>query len=197
MEQESDKLEKETQKETQVTSVNQQGGVHQEGGASSSGPIQGGEQPDIQPDIQMATKRNSKSEDKRMGESNADVNMKASGKRQREERTEDDPEEQAAKYATVEIQEEEGTIRNISWVCSFSHNQEFYDDVIGKKLKTELVLKARAEQMGEVVKFGVYSKVPIQNCWNDTGKDPIGVRWLNVNKGDEANPEIRCRIVAQ
>ena len=41
-----------------------------------------------------------------MGESNADVNMKASNKRQREVRTEDDPEEQAAKYATVEIQEE-------------------------------------------------------------------------------------------
>ncbi len=147
----------------------------------------------------MANKRNAKSEDKRMGESNADVNMKASGKRQREERTEDDPEEQASKYATVEIQEKEGTIRNVNWVCSFAHHksQDFYDDVTGKKLKTELVLKARAEQMVEVNKFNVYDKVPIQNCWNETGKDPIGVRWLNVNKGDEANPEIRCRIVAQ
>ena len=51
--------------------------------------------------------------------------------------------------------------------------------------------------MVEVSKFNVYEKVPIQNCWNETGKDPIGTRWLNVNKGDEANPEIRCRIVAQ
>ena len=51
--------------------------------------------------------------------------------------------------------------------------------------------------MGEITKFGVYGKVPIQSCWNDTGKDPIGVRWLNVNKGDDENPEIRCRIVAQ
>ena len=79
MEQESDKIVKKTQKEDQVSSVNPQGGVHQEGGGSSSGPIQGGEQQDIQ----MTNKRNSKSEYKRMGESNADVNMKVSGKRQR------------------------------------------------------------------------------------------------------------------
>ena len=67
-------------------------------------------------------------DDKRMGELNSDVNMKENGKRQRDERTEDDPEEQATKYATVEIQEEEGTIRNIYWTCSFAHNQDFYDD---------------------------------------------------------------------
>ncbi len=132
-----------------------------------------------------------------MGELSSDVNMKENGKRQRDERTEDDPEEQATKYATVEIQEEEGTIRNICWTCSLAHNQDLYDDVAGKKLNTELVLQARAEQMVEVNKFGVYGKVPIQNCWNDTGKDPIGVRWLNVNKGDDENPEIRCRIVAK
>ena len=83
------------------------------------------------------------------------------------------------------------------WVCSFATNQDFFDDVTGKKLDKELVLQARAEQIGEVKKFQVYLKVPIQNCWNDTGTDPVGVRWLNVNKGDTQNPEIRCRIVAQ
>ncbi len=103
-----------------------------------------------------------------MGELNSDVNMKENGKRQRDERTEDDPEEQATKYATVEIQEEEGTIRNICWTCSLAHNQDLYDDVTMKKLNTEVVLKARAEQMVEVNKFGLYGKVPIQNCWNDT-----------------------------
>ena len=112
MEQEGEKLEKKTKaNEVQVTSINQQGGVHQQGGGSSSGAIQGGES-----DIQMEStvqKQKPTSEDKRMGELNSDVNMRASGKRQRDERTEDDPEEQATKYATVEVQEEEGTIRNI------------------------------------------------------------------------------------
>ena len=64
-------------------------------------------------------------------------------------------------------------------------------------LNQELVLKARAEQMGEVRTFEVYRKVSIQQCWNETGKNPIGVRWVDVNKGDNENPEIRCRITAK
>ena len=101
------------------------------------------------------------------------------------------------KYATVEIEDKEGSIRNVMWVCSLATNQEFHDDITGKKINKELVMKARAEQLGEVKKFQVYEKVPIQNCWNETGKDPVGTRWLTVNKGDDQNPEIRCRIVAQ
>ena len=29
------------------------------------------------------------------------------------------------------------------------------------------------------------------------GKDPIGTRWIDVNKGDDDNPEYRSRLVAQ
>ena len=134
-----------------------------------------------------------------MGESTNDAAMKERGKRQRDTLTEEDSEEQAKKYVTVEMEDndKEGSIRQIYWACSFAHNQDFYDDITGKKIKTELVLKARAEQLGEVRKVEVYGKVPIQNCWNETGKDPIGVRWLTINKGDDENPEIRCRIVAK
>ena len=136
-----------------------------------------------------------------MGESSNDAEMKEKGKRQRDERIEEDAEEQARKYATVEVEskDQEGSIGQVQWICSLAHNQDkrYHDDVTGKLIKTELVLKARAEQLEEVRKFNVYGKVPIQNCWNDTGKDPIGVRWLNDNKGDDDNPEIRCRIVAK
>ena len=108
-------------------------------------------------------RRKDKQKDQRMGESPNDAEMKERGKRQREELTEEDPEEQARKYATVEIEgkDQEGSIRQIYWACSFAHNQDFYDDVTGKKIKTELVLKARPEQLGEVRKFSVYGKVPI------------------------------------
>ena len=34
-------------------------------------------------------------------------------------------------------------------------------------------------------------------CWAVTGKGPIGTRWIYINKGDEANPECRSRLVAQ
>ena len=40
-------------------------------------------------------------------------------------------------------------------------------------------------------------KVPIEECWANTGKEPIGTRWVDVSKGDEANPEYRSRLVAQ
>ena len=54
-------------------------------------------------------------------------------------------------YATVEASSED-SINNIYWVCSMG-NQEYYDDITGKLLKTELVMKARLEQLGEVKKL--------------------------------------------
>ena len=57
-------------------------------------------------------------------------------KRGRDQRTEADLEEQARKYATVEVEENKGSIKSMLWVCSYSHNQDFHDDISGKKLKT-------------------------------------------------------------
>ena len=51
--------------------------------------------------------------------------------------------------------------------------------------------------MGEFAKHEVYKKVPIEDCWNATGAAPIGTRWVDVNKGDERNPEYRSRLVAK
>ena len=73
---------------------------------------------------------------------------------------------------------------------------EFWDDLSGKPLDTEMVLKAREDEMGEFAKHGVYEKVPVSECWNSTGKPPIGTRWVDVNKGDDQNPDYRSRLVA-
>ena len=51
--------------------------------------------------------------------------------------------------------------------------------------------------MKEIFKHNVYEKVDTQECWDNTGKEPIGTRWVDVNKGDDVNPECRSRIVAQ
>ena len=45
--------------------------------------------------------------------------------------------------------------------------------------------------------MGVYKKVWNSECWQVTGKPPIGVRWVDVNKGDEVHPEYRSRLVAK
>ena len=51
--------------------------------------------------------------------------------------------------------------------------------------------------MDEVYKHDLYTKVPIDECFQNTGKKPIGVRWVDVNKGDANNPEDRSRLVAK
>ena len=43
----------------------------------------------------------------------------------------------------------------------------------------------------------VYCKVPLEECWRETGRKPIGVRWVDINKGDKSNINYRSRIVAK
>ena len=129
-------------------------------------------------EVEQSKERSSK--DQRMKQVQEDQSMKDERrKRERDQREEEDSEDQAKKYATIVVEEE--SINSILWTCSLSNNQEYYDDVTGKLLNKELVLKARIQQLGEVKKFDVYHKVPIQQCWNETGKNPIAVRWLDVN----------------
>merc|ERR1711989_21862 len=73
----------------------------------------------------------------------------------------------------------------------------FYDDMSGETLKPELVRKARQEEMRTFRELGVYEKVPLQQCYDETGKPPISVRWVDINKGDLERPEYRSRLVAK
>ena len=73
----------------------------------------------------------------------------------------------------------------------------FVDDMSGKELNPSLVKAARGEEMEEFKKHTVYKKVPLNQCLQETGRQPIGVRWVDVNKGDDESPNVRCRIVAK
>ena len=57
--------------------------------------------------------------------------------------------------------------------------------------------QARAEEIAYFRKMKVYTKVSIEECKRVTGKMPIGVRWVDVNKEDELNPKYRSRFVAK
>merc|ERR1711884_311520 len=72
----------------------------------------------------------------------------------------------------------------------------FYDNVTGKPLEDWRVLKARKEELEYFRKEKVYVQVPRTKCWEVTGKGPIRVRWVDVNKGDDENPDYRSRLVA-
>ena len=43
----------------------------------------------------------------------------------------------------------------------------------------------------------VWDVVPVAQCWARTGKAPLKGKWVDVNKGDQARPVIRCRWVAK
>ena len=74
---------------------------------------------------------------------------------------------------------------------------DFYDDVTGKELPKELTVKAREAEMRQVKAHKLYDKVPVKKCWDETGEAPVGTKWLEINKGDEEEFNIRARLVAQ
>eukprot|EP00975_Prorocentrum_lima_P052451 10995491-Prorocentrum_lima.AAC.1 len=43
----------------------------------------------------------------------------------------------------------------------------------------------------------VWEVRPIAECREKTGKNPIGGRWVDHNKGDLKNPNVRSRYVAK
>ena len=72
-----------------------------------------------------------------------------------------------------------------------------WDDQSGAWLQPELMAKARREEIAYFKAMNVYRKVPLTKCWEVTGKDPIAVRWVDINKGDTNHPDYRSRLVAK
>ena len=71
-----------------------------------------------------------------------------------------------------------------------------WDDVTNAILVPDLVKKAREVEMGYFTKLGVYEHVDKSHQLLTGGK-VIGVRWVDVNKGDSADPEYRSRLVGR
>ncbi len=72
-----------------------------------------------------------------------------------------------------------------------------FDDQSGAPLDPEKVRQARKDEIVYFKDMNVYKKVSIEECWAETGKAPIAVRWVDINKGDEGNPNYRSRLVAK
>lgn len=75
--------------------------------------------------------------------------------------------------------------------------EEFWDDVHGGFLDPAGVKRARSEELAEVRKHGVYFTVPLSLCWEETGRGPITLRWVDTNKGSLEEPELRSRLVVR
>ncbi len=64
-------------------------------------------------------------------------------------------------------------------------------------LRDDLVRAARVQELTYFKDKGVWLKRPKAEARQVTGRPPITVRWVDVNKGDELNPRYRSRLVAR
>jgi hypothetical protein len=73
-----------------------------------------------------------------------------------------------------------------------------YDDITGFELPDQLVQLARQEELGYLVdKICIWKITDVSECIAVTGYSPISVRWVDLNRGDLENPEIRSRLCVQ
>ena len=76
-------------------------------------------------------------------------------------------------------------------------DETFYDDITGQVLDSNLVRAAREKELDYVRSKCVWELEEIGTAKKLTGKSPISVRWVDVNKGDDVEPNIRSRLVAR
>ncbi len=74
---------------------------------------------------------------------------------------------------------------------------ETFDENAGAVLPPLLVQQASAEEIKFMLEWGVWEHAPISECWKQTGRAPIGSKWVDVNKGDAVRPLVRSRFVVK
>jgi hypothetical protein len=97
----------------------------------------------------------------------------------------------------IQAPDDEASIRRNVLGPSQGYSGKYRDDLTGQPLKDIEVQRARAVELQYFHAKGVWTKVPRSRSQKDTGRNPITVRWVDVNKGDEQNPNYRSRLVAR
>ena len=75
--------------------------------------------------------------------------------------------------------------------------EEYYDEVTGRRLPADLVRAARREEVNFMLDWKTWERVERAEALRRTRLPPLKTRWVDVNKGDEQTPDIRCRLVAK
>ena len=119
-------------------------------------------------------------------------------------KAEDYPEGEESRISEVfEVIEEEEVKQ---WVCEIEQRVE-HEDVKDEihveeeelcmqhenELDQQEVSNARKEEIGYMQSRSIWSVKPISDCWEKTGKAPVTVRWVDVQKAEG----VRSRLVAR
>ena len=75
--------------------------------------------------------------------------------------------------------------------------QVYWDENSGEALPPNLTQAARREELTFMRDWSVWDEVLVSECVRVSGKQPLGGRWVDVNKGDRGRPDVRSRYVAK
>ena len=75
--------------------------------------------------------------------------------------------------------------------------RHFRDDITGQLLDPALVAGARKKEPQYFDDKEVWDLRPISECRRLTGKSPVTVRWVDVNKGCGLKPNVTSRLAAR
>ena len=91
--------------------------------------------------------------------------------------------------------------QDISSIDNVEHDPEdwlkYWDDMSGRQLDKQRTIQARKDEIIRINSMKVWKKVPLTQCWANTGRKPVGTRWVHVDKGDGKMPKPRSRLIAQ
>ena len=82
-------------------------------------------------------------------------------------------------------------------VLKVSRHERFVDDLTGQPLPPDLCRAARKLELDYFREKEVWAIRRVSEALRRTGRPPITVRWVEVNKGDDLNPNVRSRLVAR
>jgi hypothetical protein len=81
-----------------------------------------------------------------------------------------------------------------SYVREYWDEEYAMDDVHGGQLDLSKVREARSEEVEFMKSRGIWREVPLQECWDTTGKPPVSVKWVDTMKQGGL---VRSRLVAR
>ena len=81
--------------------------------------------------------------------------------------------------------------------CLEQYAAQYWDAITSEPLPPHLTAAARQEELGFMNSWKVWDVVPVSQCLQRTGKAPLKGKWVDLNKGDQARPVIRCRWCAK
>ena len=97
--------------------------------------------------------------------------------------------EQCESWFNMKIEEEINAV--------YPGEEQFKDAITGQPLIPELVKAARAKELEYFASKGVWYYRPRSEAMKKMGKPPITVKWVDVNKGDDIEPNYQSRLVAR